>query len=103
MTAASIRARVRAEMTDEIKAVARRHLATEGANLSLRAVARDRAPVSVLTGGDDGLTGTIDRVGADFVELAAQAAWEQRRGPAVRSVLLVPLGAIRLVRAQPLG
>jgi AcrR family transcriptional regulator len=41
MTAASIRARVRAEMTDEIKAVARRHLATDGANLSLRAVARD--------------------------------------------------------------
>jgi AcrR family transcriptional regulator len=41
MTAASIRARVRAEMTDEIKNVARRHLATDGANLSLRAVARD--------------------------------------------------------------
>ena len=41
MTAASIRARVRAEMTDEIKSVARRHLATDGANLSLRAVARD--------------------------------------------------------------
>jgi AcrR family transcriptional regulator len=28
-------------MTDEIKTVARRHLATDGANLSLRAVARD--------------------------------------------------------------
>jgi AcrR family transcriptional regulator len=41
MTAASIRARVRAEMTDEIKTVARRHLAADGANLSLRAVARD--------------------------------------------------------------
>lgn len=41
MSAASIRARVRAEMTDEIKAVARQHLATDGANLSLRAVARD--------------------------------------------------------------
>jgi AcrR family transcriptional regulator len=41
MSAASLRARVRAEMTDEIKAVARRHLATDGANLSLRAVARD--------------------------------------------------------------
>ena len=36
-----MRARLRAEMTDEIKAIARRHLATEGANLSLRAVARD--------------------------------------------------------------
>jgi AcrR family transcriptional regulator len=41
MSAAGVRARVRAEMTDEIKTVARRHLATDGANLSLRAVARD--------------------------------------------------------------
>lgn len=41
MSAAGVRARVRAEMTDEIKTVARRHLASEGANLSLRAVARD--------------------------------------------------------------
>ena len=46
MPAASIRARVRAEMTDEIKTVARRHLAAEGANLSLRAVARDMGMVS---------------------------------------------------------
>ncbi|MFI1397970.1 TetR/AcrR family transcriptional regulator [Streptomyces sp. NPDC020681] len=41
MTAKSARARVRAEITEEIRAVARRHLATDGANLSLRAVARD--------------------------------------------------------------
>ena len=46
MSAASIRARVRAEMTEEIKNVARRHLATDGANLSLRAVARDVGMVS---------------------------------------------------------
>ncbi len=41
MSASGVRARVRAEMTEEIKSVARRHLATDGANLSLRAVARD--------------------------------------------------------------
>jgi AcrR family transcriptional regulator len=41
MSAAGVRARVRAEMTEEIKTVARRYLASEGANLSLRAVARD--------------------------------------------------------------
>ena len=41
MKAANLRARVRAEMTEEIKSVARRHLATDGADLSLRAVARD--------------------------------------------------------------
>jgi AcrR family transcriptional regulator len=33
-------------MTEEIKTVARRHLATDGANLSLRAVARDMGMVS---------------------------------------------------------
>ncbi|NIK56816.1 TetR/AcrR family transcriptional regulator [Kribbella shirazensis] len=41
MSAPSLRARVRSEMSQEIKAVARRHLATDGAHLSLRAVARD--------------------------------------------------------------
>ncbi|WP_203713439.1 TetR/AcrR family transcriptional regulator [Asanoa siamensis] len=46
MKATSMRARLRAEMTEEIKTTARRHLATEGANLSLRAVARDLGMVS---------------------------------------------------------
>lgn len=45
MNAPSLRARVRAELTEEILAVARRHLATDGANLSLRAVARDTGMV----------------------------------------------------------
>jgi AcrR family transcriptional regulator len=45
--AASLRARVRAGMSDEIKQTARRHLAEKGApNLSLRAVARDVGIVS---------------------------------------------------------
>jgi AcrR family transcriptional regulator len=44
--ATSIRARVRAEMTEEIKSVALRHLATDGTALSLRAVARDMGMVS---------------------------------------------------------
>jgi AcrR family transcriptional regulator len=42
----SLRARVRAEMIEDIKTAARRHLATEGANLSLRAGARDLGMVS---------------------------------------------------------
>lgn len=45
-SAGSIRARVRAEMIDEIKAIARRRLADEGTSLSLRAVARDLGMVS---------------------------------------------------------
>ncbi|MGA6164972.1 TetR/AcrR family transcriptional regulator [Amycolatopsis magusensis] len=41
MSASSLRARVRSEMSHEIKEVARQHLAAEGASLSLRGVARD--------------------------------------------------------------
>jgi AcrR family transcriptional regulator len=44
--AATLRARVRAEMTEEIKHAARRQLAADGANLSLRAIARDLGMVS---------------------------------------------------------
>lgn len=46
MSAPSIRARVRAELIEEIKVVARRQLATDGGNLSLRAVARELGMVS---------------------------------------------------------
>ncbi|ADJ45065.1 TetR family transcriptional regulator [Amycolatopsis mediterranei S699] len=41
VSASSLRARLRSEMHQEIKDAARRRLAEEGANLSLRAVARD--------------------------------------------------------------
>lgn len=86
---------------------------------ALRGLARDRAPVAIaLIGGSGAATadagsfpaagtseivGTIDRVGADFIEVAVHAAWEPRRAGAVRSVALVPLAAILLVRALPLG
>jgi len=46
MKAAELRARARADMIEQIKLVARRHLGTDGANLSLRAVARDMGLVS---------------------------------------------------------
>ncbi|GLY67446.1 TetR family transcriptional regulator [Amycolatopsis taiwanensis] len=46
MSAPSLRARVRSEMSQEIKEVARRRLAVEGSNLSLRAVARDMGIVA---------------------------------------------------------
>jgi hypothetical protein len=50
----------------------------------------------------DGTTadGTIDRIGADFVEIAAHAAGELRRRSEVRDVLVVPLGAVAAVRRQ---
>lgn len=89
---------------------------------ALRGLARDRSPVAVAltgwTGGSAGsgvgagaagpigsaeLTGTIDRVGADFIEVAVHAAWEPRRAGSVRSVALVPLAGVLLVRSLPLG
>lgn len=79
--------------------------------LTLRGIARDRSPVTVTVPGasagqpDTGteLAGTIDRVGRDFVELAQHAPWEPRRSADVRSVALVPLDAVILVRPMPLG
>ncbi|WFE38444.1 TetR/AcrR family transcriptional regulator [Micromonospora sp. WMMD998] len=82
MVAPSLRARVRAGMIEEIKAVARRHLATDGADLSLRAVARDLGMVSsaiyrYFPSRDDLLTTLIleayDALG-DAVEAADAAA-----------------------------
>lgn len=76
--------------------------------LALRGIARDRAPVVIgVSGGPDAagteLSGTLDRIGADFVELAEHAVWEPRRASAVRSVVLIPLAAIDSVRTMPAG
>ena len=63
----------------------------------LRATAR-RTAVHLI----DGTTadGTIDRIGADFVEIAAHAAGELRRRSEVRDVLVAPLSAVAAVRRQ---
>ncbi|AZI57486.1 hypothetical protein EH165_04220 [Nakamurella antarctica] len=70
---------------------------------ALRAVARDRSPVTVSLGGGGEIAGTLDRVGADFIEVAVHAPWESRRSAAVQSVVTVPLAAVEVVRARPLG
>lgn len=79
---------------------------------ALRGIARDRSPVAIsLMGGSvdttgipgSEVTGTIDRVGADFIELALHAPWEARRSATVRRIVLLPLSGIVLVRAVPLG
>lgn len=86
-------------------------LSTVGRRLDLRfamrGIARDRSPVVIevagasvgQTGVGTEISGTIDRVGADFVELAQHAMWEPRRAGAVRSMMLLPVNAVNSVRA----
>jgi hypothetical protein len=65
---------------------------------ALRGLARDRAGVAVTLSDAGSVTGTIDRVGADFVEIAEHPGGELRRARAVRQVRTVPLAAIAVVR-----
>ncbi|SOD93664.1 hypothetical protein [Blastococcus haudaquaticus] len=65
---------------------------------ALRGLARDRSAVQVVL--DDGgtLTGTLDRVGADFVELAEHPGDAPRRSEAVQGVRAVVIDAVAVVR-----
>ncbi len=69
----------------------------------LRAVARDRSAVRVYL--SDGLvrSGTLDRVGLDFVDLAVHAEGEPRRHTDVRDVLVIPIAALVAVRRGATG
>jgi hypothetical protein len=66
---------------------------------ALRRLTRDRATVALTMAGDGVLTGTLDRVGADFVELAEHPPEEFRRPAVVRQVLTIPLAALHLIRS----
>jgi hypothetical protein len=65
---------------------------------AVRALARDRSAVQVVLADGAVLSGTVDRVGADFLELAEHPAGEVRRAAAVRAVQAVPLAAVVVVR-----
>ena len=104
--ASSLRSRVRLEMIDEIKASARKHLATDGANLSLRAVARDLGMASsavyrYFASRDDLLTALIIDAYDALGENVEQAEAAVRRG-SLRARLLATCGAARdWARAHP--
>ena len=67
---------------------------------AIRAIARDRSPVRVHLVDATTVEGTIDRVGANFVEVAAHAVGELRRRSEVREVNLIPTAALSVVRRQ---
>jgi hypothetical protein len=66
---------------------------------ALRGLARDRAGVSVVLKDASTLSGTLDRVGADHVDVAEHAPGEARRAGAVRQVRVVPVTALALLRS----
>jgi len=65
---------------------------------AIRGLTRDRSPLQVMLSSGEVLTGTFDRVGSDFVELAEHPAGERRRPGEVRAVRVVSLPAVSAVR-----
>ncbi|MBT2566535.1 hypothetical protein J7I84_08525 [Arthrobacter sp. ISL-85] len=93
-----------------------RHARTENSSVrrsiglahSLRALARDRTEVSVTMGGGAGtgtvrLAGVIDRVGGDYIDLAAVIPGEARRTQSVGQVSAIPFTALAMLRSHKAG
>jgi hypothetical protein len=64
----------------------------------LRGIARDRSPVRIHARDGTVIDGTMDRLGSDYVEVAAHAPGEPRRRAEVREVLLVAIPGIAMIR-----
>ena len=67
---------------------------------ALRGLSRDRAHVALTDTSGQVVTGTIDAVGADFLDLAEHALGEDRRAENVRGRHTVPFRAVVLVEAR---
>jgi len=71
-----------------------------GLGYALREISRDRARVQVLDTGGGSSEGTIDVVGADFLDLAEHPRDEARRPGNIRSLRTIPFAAIACVHSQ---
>jgi len=71
-----------------------------GLGFALRGLARDRAEMTVTNRTGERFTGTIDRVGADFVDFAEHPLGEPRRAGAVQSIRAIPFSALSALRRQ---
>ena len=69
-----------------------------GIGFLLRRLARDRMPVTVVTRTSTPFTGTIDRVGADYLDLAEHNADQPRRAADVQRVRTIAFTAVAVVR-----
>ena len=91
-----------------------RHVRTEdspvrrsiGLAQARRALARDRAVVTVMIAGGTGavrVEGVIDRVGRDYIDLAAVIPGEARRTQSVGQVSAIPFTALAMIRSHKAG
>ncbi len=69
-----------------------------GVGVALRAIARDRGPVVLLDTHGAVVTGTIDMVGADHLDIAEHPADAVRRRSAVTGFRAVPFSSLAIVR-----
>jgi hypothetical protein len=66
---------------------------------ALRVIARDRSPVTLVLRDGSSCAGTIDRVGADFLDLAEHAPGEPRRAGQVSGIRAVTFAGLAVVRS----